>query len=319
MKLTYYEGTPPNFGDAINGTMWAHLLPDGFLDDDARELFLGAGSILWDYLPQASHKFVAGSGWGGYTRPPDMSDGSWSVIWVRGPITAERLGLDPELAIADAAVLLRETPLPAPSVGTGVAFMPHFESIRRGNWAEACRLAGIAFLDPRDDTDSLLARIRGARLVIAEAMHGAIIADALRTPWVPVLPFHPQHRLKWEDWAASLDIRLRPVRLMPSNLLETYTFTTGALGKGARSARLFGGAHARPANAAIAHLAARRLRRVAETVEPTLSSDASIEHVTERCMAALDGFVRRRNAAGPRTAGRPGCGRETLSERARAS
>lgn len=297
MKLTYYRGAPPNFGDEINADLWRHLLPRGFLDDDERDLFLGAGSILWDYLPRASRKFVAGSGWGGYTEPPDVHDGSWSVIWVRGPITAARLGLDPRFAIADAAVLLRETPLPAPANQTGVAFMPHFESIRRGNWAEACRLAGITFLDPRDDTASLVARIRGARLVIAEAMHGAIVADALRTPWIPVLPFHPQHRLKWDDWAGALEVTLRPVRLMPSNLLEAYTFTTGALGKGERSARLFGGSHARPANAAFSHLAARRLRRVAETVAPQMSDDAAIARATERCREALDGFVRQRMAA----------------------
>ena len=65
MKLTYYAGNPPNFGDEINATMWSHLLPRGFLDEEERELFLGAGSILWDYLPAASRKFVAGSGFGG--------------------------------------------------------------------------------------------------------------------------------------------------------------------------------------------------------------------------------------------------------------
>ena len=297
MKLTFYRGTPPNFGDEINATMWAHLLPPAFLDDDHRDLFLGIGSILWDYLPKASRKFVAGSGFGGYTAPPDLHDGSWSVIWVRGPVTAERLGLDPRLAIADAAVLLRETPLPKPSQDVDVAFMPHFESIRRGNWEAVCQLAGVTFLDPREDTATLLSKIAGARLVISEAMHGAIVADALRTPWIGVVPFLPQHRLKWEDWAAALDIRLRPVPLVPSNLLESYTFATGRLGKGARSARLFNARAALPANAVLSALAARRLRRVAEGVEPQLSSDAAIARATERCMAALDGFVRTRSAA----------------------
>ena len=297
MKLTYYAGNPPNFGDEINATMWSHLLPRGFLDEDERELFLGAGSILWDYLPAASRKFVAGSGFGGYTLPPDMHDGSWNVIWVRGPMTAERLKLDPSLAICDAGVLLRETPLPAPDTSTGVAFMPHFESERRGNWETACRLAGITYLDPKADTGRLIAQIQGARLVIAEAMHGAIVADALRTPWIGVLPFHPQHRLKWEDWASALEIPLRSIKLVPSNLLEGYTFATGNLGKGARSRRLMNARAAAPLNAVMAQLAARRLTQVAETVEPQLSSDTAITRATERCLAALDGFVSERRAA----------------------
>ncbi|MBT8416439.1 MAG: polysaccharide pyruvyl transferase family protein [Silicimonas sp.] len=297
MKLTYYDATPPNFGDAINATMWSHLLPPGFLDDDADELFLGVGSILWDYLPRTARKHVAGSGFGGYTLPPDMDDGSWSVIWLRGPITAECVGLDPALAIADAAVLLPETPLPAPAPDTGIAFMPHFESVARGNWQAACTLSGITYLDPRDDTATLLSRIRGARVVIAEAMHGAIVSDALRTPWIAAMPFHPQHRLKWQDWSLSLEIALRPVKLCPSTLLEGYTFATGNLGKGARSRRLFNARAVAPVNRMIAEVAARRLMRIAETVEPQLSDDRQIRRATGRCLAALDGFVRQRVAA----------------------
>lgn len=297
MKLTYYDAAPSNFGDAVNATMWTHLLPPGFLDEDAGELFLGAGSILWDYLPKTARKYVAGSGFGGYTLPPDMGDGSWSVIWVRGPITAETVGLDPALAIADAAILLRETPLPAAACGVDVAFMPHFESVARGNWEAACRLAGITYLDPRAEVETLLAQIRGARLVIAEAMHGAIIADALRTPWIAALPFHPQHRLKWQDWALSLEIGLRPVKLAPSNLLEGYTFATGNLGKGARSRRLLDGRVVAPVNRVFAEVAARRLRWIAARGEPQLSGDAEIGRATARCLEALDGFVRQRLAA----------------------
>ena len=69
MKLTYFRGDTPNFGDEINAIMWPHLLPHGFLDEDDSELFLGAGSILWGHLPKAPRKFVAGSGYGANCRP----------------------------------------------------------------------------------------------------------------------------------------------------------------------------------------------------------------------------------------------------------
>ena len=101
MKLTYYRGPTPNFGDDLNAFMWPGLLPNGFLDEDESELFLGIGSILWDYLPNQARKYVVGSGYGGYTAPPDIHDGSWDVIFVRGPRTAKILALSPEKAISD--------------------------------------------------------------------------------------------------------------------------------------------------------------------------------------------------------------------------
>jgi succinoglycan biosynthesis protein ExoV len=293
MKLTYFRHDPPNFGDELNATFWRHLLPPGFLDGDAAELFLGAGSILRTY-PGTGMKHVAGSGYGGYSAPPGMRDGTWNVLWVRGPLTAARLGLDPTLAICDAAILLRETPLPLAEEGIGAAFMPHFESAARGDWAEVCARAGVTYLDPRDDPADLLARIRGARVVVTEAMHGAIVADALRTPWVPVLPFHPTHRMKWEDWAASLGLALRRERLPPSNLREAYVLATGLQGKGPRSARLARARAVVPLNEALRDRAARRLIELAERAEPQLSRDAAIERATARCREALDRFVRSR-------------------------
>lgn len=305
MKLTYFRNTPSNFGDELNAILWQNLLPEGFLDEDDRELFLGIGSILWNHLPRAPMKHVMGSGFGGYTAPPDAHDGSWNVVWLRGPITAERLKLDPKLAICDSAILLRAMDLPAPAPGPETLFMPHFESAARGDWERACALAGIGYLDPRDDVNRLLARIRGARLVITEAMHGAIVSDALRVPWIGVTPFFPQHRGKWEDWAQSLGLKLRPATLPPSNLLETYTLVTGKPGKGRRSRALFKAWPAVPVNAALVQRAAQRLARLAETTEPQLSADAAIARATERSLEALDGFVRARTGATP-AAGRQG-------------
>jgi succinoglycan biosynthesis protein ExoV len=299
MKLTYFEGDPPNFGDELNATLWTHLLPDGFLDDDAAALFLGIGSILWDYLPKGPRKIVAGSGFGGYTAVPDVHDGSWDILWLRGPLTARALGVDARLVITDAAVLLRATPLPAP-VGTGqVAFMPHVDSIARGNWAAVCAAAGITFLDPRAAPDHLLARIRGAGLVLTEAMHGAIVADALRTPWIPLLPLLPLHRAKWEDWAGSLDLDLQPRALPPSTLREAWIARTGLQAEG-RSRRLFDNPLARRGDRMLIARAAAALSRIAATGRPQLSPDATIARATERALAALNGFVLRHGAGADR-------------------
>lgn len=292
MKLTYFQGNPPNFGDELNATMWRSLLPEGFLDQDDNVLFLGIGSIIQDIYPSAARKVVVGSGFAGaYSALPDLHDGTWDVRFVRGPETCKALGLSPKHAITDAAVLLRATPLPDPAPGIGVAFIPHYESVERGAWKRVCDLAGIHFIDPTAPTKSVLAQIRGAEIVIAEAMHGAIVSDALRTPWIGVKTMHHVHRGKWYDWAASLEIDYRPANLRPSNGREAWAFHTGRWGSGPRARAAFGNPAFRPVNTLIAHRAAASLSGLAKT-EPQLSRDETIERATERAMAAVDQMVR---------------------------
>lgn len=295
MKLIYFRGAVSNFGDELNTYLWQRLLPAGFLDEDEAELFLGIGSIIGDYPPEAAKKYVVGSGFGGYTKPPNMSDGRWTVVFVRGPRTAELLGLPPEKAICDSAILLRRLALPAPAAGLGIGYMPHFQSLERGLWAEACRRAGLRLIDPTAPVEQVLAEIRGVKVLITEAMHGAIVADALRVPWLAVKPIHAQHHWKWLDWADSLGIELRQHALRPSSLMELYVGMVGrrqydwGFGSG-RVHRLATSPLARPVNAAIVDLAARRLRQIAEA-EPQLSSDRAIQRRTEQSEAALADFV----------------------------
>lgn len=291
MKHYYFRGTPPNFGDELNATLWHHFLPPDLFDGDEATIFLGIGSILQHDFPKASRKVVLGAGYGGYTRKPDVHDGNWDIRFVRGPQTAEALGLPADRAIADAAILLRATPLPAPRPGIGVAFMPHYESLERGNWKRVCALAGVHFLDPTQTPERTIAEIRGADLVIAEAMHGAIVADALRTPWIGVRTMHHLHRYKWTDWARSLDIEYAPVTLWPSNGREAWALTTGRGGSGPRARALFESALAAPANLGLLHAAAHSLNRIARG-RPSLSDDMRIEAATERALQAVDRFVR---------------------------
>ncbi|MDJ1006302.1 MAG: polysaccharide pyruvyl transferase family protein [Paracoccaceae bacterium] len=291
MKLTYFEGTPPNFGDALNAWIWDALLPPGFLDDDPDVLFLGIGSIIQSVYPQKARKVVVGSGFAGaYSSLPDVRDGSWDIRFVRGPETCRHLGIDPALAITDAAVLLRALKVPAPSPGIGVAFIPHYESVERGNWATVCDLAGVRFIDPTRPSREVLADIRGAGLLICEAMHGAIVADAMRTPWIGVETMHHVHRAKWFDWAASLGIDYRPARLRPSNGREFWAYHTGRWGSGPRARAVFESPAFRPVDTAILHAAAKSLARLAKS-EPQLSDAQALERATERALAALDRLV----------------------------
>jgi len=295
MKLVFFRGKVPNFGDELNLHVWPALLPEGFLDDDEDELFVGIGSIIGDHLPARSRKFVMGSGYAGYMGLPDVHDGSWHISFVRGPNTARTLGIDPDLSICDSAILLRAMELPAPDERAGIAFMPHYESLERGNWAEACRMAGIALIDATEPVEKVLSQIRGARLLITEAMHGAIVADAMRTPWIGARPIYGGHHKKWLDWAGALGIDVRLNALKPSSVLEYYVGRTGRGSSVGKVGRFSASPLAGIPNRLLTDTAAAHLDAMAR-LDPQLSSDAMIEQVTERALAAVDGFVRSRAA-----------------------
>ena len=87
-----------------------------------------------------------------------------------------------------------------------LGFIPHFESLNRGAWQEVAALAGVTLIDPRDDPLVVLGAISRCRVVISEALHGIIVADALRVPWIAIRPLAPIHRPKWFDWAETLDV-----------------------------------------------------------------------------------------------------------------
>jgi succinoglycan biosynthesis protein ExoV len=221
-------GVPPysNFGDELNPWLWPRLLPDAF-DDVADVSFFGIGSLLGTPKHDDAtmrHKIIFGAGAGqadAARREP--ADGRWTFYCVRGPLTARAYGLNPDLAVADPALLLTLLYKPASARTHGVAFMPHiaqalaWENLLR----DACRRANVRFIDPREPVDDILDKISSSGMLLAEAMHSAIAADALRVPWIPVYTTPRTHVFKWRDWCESMALPFRPRRLLNLSNLAT--------------------------------------------------------------------------------------------------
>ena len=290
MKLYYYRGETPNFGDELNPWLLPRVFPD-FFDDDESELFLGIGSVLFDTHSAEARKIVFGSGFGGYTKVPILDD-RWRIVCVRGPRTAKLLGLDESRVAGDAAILtnlFRQKPIALPG---SISFMPHFQSIPRGHWKAACQLAGIRFIDPRNPVETILREIETSRVVISEAMHGAIVADALRVPWVPILPFDRTHWMKWHDWAEALDLNLTPRRLAPSSIREAYS-GAGVERQKLMNPRGLTKVALRALDSLFVGAAAAALRW-ATMQEPSLSSDVSLDRALDRLQASAADILSRR-------------------------
>jgi succinoglycan biosynthesis protein ExoV len=219
MKLFKYEGHVPNFGDDLNDWLLPKLMPEVINDKPDDGLFVGIGSLIDENIPDNSRVIIFGTGYG-YGKLPGSIPKSWHIYGVRGLLSVKKLGLDPEMAIGDAAILTRTVDLPRTPGCHAVSFMPHWESAVLGAWPEVCGETGVNFIDPRGEVDLVLQAIRSSRLMISTSMHGAIIADAFRVPWIAVRPFGGRHGEKWHDWASALDTDIAFVELPASTLDE---------------------------------------------------------------------------------------------------
>ena len=208
MRLYYYRDPVGNFGDDLNLWLWPRLVP-GLLDEDDGRLFLGIGTVINHRVPADPEKTVLGAGVG-YGRAPTL-DARWTIYGVRGPLSAWALGLSPRMALTDPAALVRTMGGPPEAKRYPLAFMPHHASARRADWPQCCRLAGVHYIEPRASVPEVLREIGRTHLLVTEAMHGAIVADALRVPWVAARFYDGIHAFKWEDWCGSLGLRYCPV------------------------------------------------------------------------------------------------------------
>ena len=213
MAIFYYDDYSKlyqsrNFGDDINPFLLSRLFPKSLIHNQATCL-IGIGTLLYedtvDKVRQYDHKIVFSSG-APHEYVGDIFDDSWDFICVRRPKTAASIGLSEGSDICDGAVLLSDFFPPMPSAKrNNVVLIPHINS----GWAagltlnKICAEIGIQYLSPDEPSEVFINTVRSASLVMTEAMHGAILADTMRTPWIPFnLHFH--NGFKWEDWFASI-------------------------------------------------------------------------------------------------------------------
>jgi len=277
--MYYFRGYIPNFGDELNATLMPKVFPDLF--EGGEDLFLGIGSVIFDNHPVDRNKVVFGSGYGGYTALPVFNE-TWKIYCVRGPRTAALCGLSPDFVAGDAAILIKKFRPPKLEPAKGFSFMPHWLSVGKGHWQAACDIAGVKFIDPSAPVEEVLQAIESSEAVITEAMHGAIVSDALRVPWIPVLPIQKIHRMKWFDWAEALDLSLEHNRIFPSSTREAFVALRGA-GEGHFIQNAHGVAKAglKVLDWGFVHLAAARLKALTRAT-PMQSSDAALDRAIER-------------------------------------
>jgi succinoglycan biosynthesis protein ExoV len=234
MRLLYYHGQHPNFGDDLNEIVWPQLAPELFHDLQAPDGFLGVGTLIGRPFPAAERIHVFSSGVG-YDQIDNLS-ANYHFWCVRGPLTARALKLPADRGIIDGGILAPEllgiTRSAAPAARPVV--VPHWESMLVGQWEEACDLAGYDLVSPMQSPADVTGAIASAPLVLTESLHGAIIADVLRVPWIAIVTTGNVPLFKWFDWTASVRTPLRMVPVRPPSPAALARFGRPQLGRPCR-------------------------------------------------------------------------------------
>lgn len=189
---------------------------------------MGIGSIIdIDHLSQlpAGKKVIFGSGLRSTAPLADVIDETYEFNFVRGPMSAKVL-TDLNVAyITDPAVLAPRLVKPGelsinkePST-TRIGFVPYFSS-QGAKFEKICHNFGLELISPKLDAKTFMEKLLSCDHIITEAMHGAILADAFRIPWIGCRIYSgllegPTSLFKWQDWLDSLGIETSIRNIFP--------------------------------------------------------------------------------------------------------
>ncbi len=290
MKLCYWNRVDqiPNFGDVLNPYIFKQLLPTSF-DGDLNSIFVGIGTLLETGIgeklniplenltngePNSKHIIVFGSG-AGYSDPPNI-DPRWKIYCVRGPLTADLLGLDKKYSVADPAILIRRLYKNCKNKTHRYSLIPHHSSSTH-ILKKICDEIGINYIDPLSPVENILDDISATEILLTEALHGAIVADALRTPWIPIQIKPKFFNFKWEDWCKSINIDYHPTST--SNIIHRIWENNQKPSLSGLVKRKFKYA-----------IAENNLKNIARNTKPVLSQNNVIENLTQELESRIELF-----------------------------
>jgi succinoglycan biosynthesis protein ExoV len=275
MKLFYYKEN--NFGDQLNPWLWNKLIP-GVMDEDQSTAFIGIGTLINDKLPLKTKnsrlRVIFGSGVG-YEKGVPQIDESYKIYCLRGQLSTKALGVSPKFAVTDGAILIRKLFNSKSNKLYKFSYIPHYEMAGEG-WRLVCERLGFGYIDPRWPIEEVLSCISQSQVILAEAMHGAIIADSLRIPWIPVVSNSTILSFKWQDWCQSIGVEYKPSYIkrlhhprQKLDILSPARFTRDWFRQ---------------------QEAASQLLNITKTVNPSLSTDEKVETLTEEMYQRLQEF-----------------------------
>jgi hypothetical protein len=219
MQYIQYKDPNGNFGDDLNAWLWPKIFGYESKDDD--NCLIGIGTVLYnknEFIKQykSSRKIVFGAGVRN-SYDAFLFDNTWDIKFLRGPLSSLHLNNKFDF-ISDGAYAIRLTEdykrLRSIEKKYEISFMPYFRSVDQLDWRKICEVLGFHYISPLSENgvEFTLNEIAASKCIITEAMHGAIVADALRVPWhrfvfsTPSFEGEMISEFKWYDWLFSVNI-----------------------------------------------------------------------------------------------------------------
>ncbi|GAB3630735.1 hypothetical protein GCM10027421_00880 [Microbacterium shaanxiense] len=202
VPVFWWDGHP-NFGDDL--TPW--LLPHYGLVPQYREpraaRLVGVGSLL-EFLPPE----FSGAIWGsGLMRDAAHPLPAASVLAVRGPLTAERIGARTDPAYGDPGLLVARHQA-RPADDGRIAVVPHGHHRSHPGLAALVEAAGdgVRVVNVHQRAGAAVREIASARAVITTSLHGLITADSYGIPavWTVLDPPLDGGDFKFRDYEAAV-------------------------------------------------------------------------------------------------------------------
>lgn len=200
---TFWWDGHPNFGDDLTPQLLPRL---GFVPlyrEPRHASLVGVGSLL-EFLPRDWTGSIWGTGL--------MDDAAHAlpqavVLAVRGPLTAERIGLRDEPAYGDPGLLVGRH-IARPASDGRIAVVPHGHHRGHERLARLTEHAGDAArtVNVHQRAIPAVRQIASARAVVTTSLHGLVTADAYGIPayWTTLDPPLGGGDFKFRDYEAAV-------------------------------------------------------------------------------------------------------------------
>lgn len=221
---TYYWKAKPNFGDLLTTLLLERFTKfKAEWSEPKKADLIMVGSIL-EHMPNDWNGVIAGAGLLHESSIKHFP--SARIFALRGPLTAKRVtGAEDstfEPVLADPGLLANElVPLPDKEYNLGI--IPHWTDKSLEHRPEFLKYSPH-IIRVTDHPLEVIAQIAKCKKIISSSLHGIVLADAFGiprrieiSPEVLAKPKQEGGLFKWEDYSASLDMKLEIGKTQEAN------------------------------------------------------------------------------------------------------
>lgn len=215
MKLIFFRDKV-NFGDQLNEYIIERMFDKTFYTNHKNINFVGIGTIIDQRISEDENTVIFGTGIRDLLR--QYNTAKWDIRFVRGKLTAKCLNVKDDLALTDAAYCLHFINKDKFfKKEFQISLIPYYTQINNFNWRKICQDLGINLILPTANVEFILDQIQKSNLVISGSLHGVIVADVFRVPWMKLSIGEPENKLisevKWADWLSSVNLCLKEIKI----------------------------------------------------------------------------------------------------------